>query len=101
MTRHEWHGDWNYTLRPDQPDPDPAAASSGRPEMDRAWLTHPAVTGLQPAAFEELTTRITALHDIQREAILQRRRGEGNAKPPQTAGPARAHSPSPSESRQP
>lgn len=43
--------------------------------MDRAWLTHPAVTGLQPAAFEELTTRITALHDIQREAILQRRRG--------------------------
>ena len=75
ITRLDWHGDWNYTLRPDQPDPDPAAAPSGRPEMDRAWLTHPAVTGLQPAAFEELTTRITALHDIQREAILQRRRG--------------------------
>ena len=28
--------DWNYTLRPDQPDPDRAAAPSGRPEMDRA-----------------------------------------------------------------
>ena len=21
ITRHDWHGDWNYTLRPDQPDP--------------------------------------------------------------------------------
>ena len=35
ITRHDWHGDWNYTLRPDQPepdpDPDPAAAPSGRP----------------------------------------------------------------------
>ena len=59
-------------LRPEQPDPAPAAP----PQIDRAWLTHPAVTGLKPAAFEELTTRITALHDIQREAILQRRRGK-------------------------
>jgi DDE family transposase len=73
ITRHDWHGDWNYTLRPDQPDPTPAPAA--RPEIDRAWLTHPAVTGLQPAVFEEWTTRITALHGIQREAILQRRRG--------------------------
>ena len=92
ITRHDWH----YTLRPDQPDPAPAA----QPEIDRAWLTHPAVTGLQPAAFEELTTQITALHDIQREAILQRRRG-GQRKAAPTAGPARAHSPSPSEPRQP
>ncbi len=74
ITRHDWHGDWNYTLRPDQPDPAPA--STAQPDIDRAWLTHPAVTGLQPAAFEELTTRITALRDIQREAILQRRPGE-------------------------
>lgn len=73
ITRHDWHGDWNYTLRPDQPDPAPAPTA--QPTIDRAWLTHPAATGLQPAAFEELTTRITALHDIQREAILQRRRG--------------------------
>ncbi len=73
ITRHDWHGDWNYTLRPDQPDPTPAPTA--QPTIDRAWLTHPAVTGLQPAVFEELTTRITALHDIQREAILQRRRG--------------------------
>lgn len=31
ITRHDWHGDWNYTLRPDQPDPDPAAARPGDP----------------------------------------------------------------------
>lgn len=73
ITRHDWHGDWNYTLRPEKPNPTPAPAT--QPKIDRAWLTHPAVTGLQPGAFAELTTRITALHDIQREAILQRRRG--------------------------
>ncbi len=51
ITRHHWHGDWNYTLRPERPDP--AQAPTAQPKIDRAWLTHPAVTGLQPAAFED------------------------------------------------
>ena len=39
LTRHDWHGDWNYTLRPEAYDqaagaPDP----SDRPSPDLAWL---------------------------------------------------------------
>ena len=47
LTRHDWHGDWNYTLQPEDYDqaagaPDP----SGQPSPDLAWLCHPALTGL-------------------------------------------------------
>ena len=97
ITRHDWHGEWNYTLRPDQPTPSPARGPvQGDPEMDRAWLTRPAVTGLQPAAFEELAypDRRTTRHATRSHPATAP--GEGNARPPETAGPARAHSPSPS-----
>jgi len=47
MTRHEWHGDWNYTLRPEaygqvNTAPDPF----DQPSPDLAWLCHPALTGV-------------------------------------------------------
>ena len=58
LTRHPWHGDWNYTLRPEPPapppPPPPAPAGPGR----AAWA-HPALTGLTPAAWDQL---ITTLH---------------------------------------
>ena len=46
LTRHSWHGDWNYTLRPEAYDqvntvPDPF----DQPSPDLAWLCHPALTG--------------------------------------------------------
>jgi hypothetical protein len=49
LTRHDWHGDWNYTLRPGDHDraagiPDPF----DQPSPDLAWLCHPALTGLPP-----------------------------------------------------
>ena len=31
ITRHDWHGDWNYTLRPDQPTPTPPQPRPGDP----------------------------------------------------------------------
>ena len=48
LSRHYWHGDWNYTLRPEDYDqaagvPDPF----GQPSSDLAWLCHPALTGHQ------------------------------------------------------
>ena len=49
LTRHDWHGDWNYTVRPDPrparaaPPPRPAPA---RTRPDLAWLANPALTGL-------------------------------------------------------
>jgi hypothetical protein len=72
ITRHDWHGDWNYTMHPDQPerlpDTEPAKAMP-------AWLTHPAITGVDREAFEDLITRLAAPYAEQREATLHRRRG--------------------------
>ena len=56
LTRHDWHGDWNYTLRPEPPAPPPPPPPPGPGHT--AWA-HPALTGLTPAAWDQL---ITALH---------------------------------------
>ena len=72
ITRHDWHGDWNYTLHPDQPDHNPDTEPA---KVMPAWLTHPAVTGLDREAFDDLITRLAAPYAEQREATLHRRRG--------------------------
>ena len=88
MTRHEWHGDWNYTLRPEPYDqvntaPDPF----DQPSPDLAWLCHPALTGVPVPEWGALITSLMTLHDQQREATLDKRRGTapGSAAP----GPGR------------
>ena len=57
LTRHEWHGEWNYTLlavpRP-APEPDPPA----RPGPDLDALADPAITGISR---EELAAAAAAL----------------------------------------
>jgi hypothetical protein len=55
LTRHDWHGDWNYTLRPEDYDqaadvPDPF----DRPSPDLSWLAHPALTGLSAGGWDAL-----------------------------------------------
>ena len=55
LTRHDWHGDRNYTLRPEPPVPPPPPAGPGTAE----WA-HPALTGLAPAEWDQL---IASLHD--------------------------------------
>jgi hypothetical protein len=76
VTHHDWHGDWNYTLRPeayaqvnDAPDP------FDQPSPDLAWLCHPTMTGLPTAAWDTLIATLAALHGDQREASLDKRRG--------------------------
>ena len=76
LTRHTWHGDWNYTLRPeaynqvsDVPDP------FDRPSPDLAWLCHPALTGLPPQEWDALIATLMTLHHQQRETNLDARRG--------------------------
>jgi transposase len=76
LTRHDWHGDWNYTLRPeayaqvnDAPDP------FDQPSPDLSWLCHPALTGLPPHEWDTLITTLTTLHEAQRETHLDKRRG--------------------------
>src|SRR5215831_6721504 len=76
LTRHDWHGDWNYTLRPEAYDqaagaPDPF----DRPSPDLAWLCHPALTGRPAREWDALIAALMSLHDQQREASLDKRRG--------------------------
>jgi hypothetical protein len=76
LNRHDWHGDWNYTLRPEayaqvSATPDPF----DQPSPDLAWLCHPALTGLPPTEWDALIATLTTLHEAQRESELDKRRG--------------------------
>jgi len=76
LTRHDWHGDWNYTLHPMAWDqaagvPDPF----DQPSPDLAWLCHPALTGLPAQDWDAMIAVLMALHDQQREMRLDKRRG--------------------------
>ncbi|WP_196218142.1 ISAzo13-like element transposase-related protein, partial [Streptomyces blattellae] len=76
LDHHAWHGDWNYSLRPEPYDqvsdaPDPF----DQPSADLAWLCHPALTGLPAEEWTKLITTLTALHEDQRETHLDKRRG--------------------------
>ncbi len=80
VTRHAWHGDWNYTLHPAPPqrstDDASHAPPTPRPEgPDRTWLRAPALTGLTPAQWERLIEKLGVVRHAQREAQLHDRRG--------------------------
>ncbi|MEX5637277.1 ISAzo13 family transposase [Parafrankia sp. FMc2] len=57
LTAHDWHGQWNYTLRPQPPAPAavPRYEERAQPE-DRApdWLHHPTLTGMERPTFTTL-----------------------------------------------
>jgi len=57
ITAHHWHGEWNYTLRPESPAPlpEPRLTQREQPE-DRApaWLHHPTLTCMNSAQFAQL-----------------------------------------------
>ena len=53
LTRHHWHGEWNYTLRPEPPARPPAGPGTS------AWA-HPALTGLDPAQWDRLLATMHA-----------------------------------------
>ncbi|RQW98428.1 ISAzo13 family transposase [Micromonospora inaquosa] len=76
VIRHDWHPDWNYTLRPEAYEqvnsaPDPF----DKPSPDRAWLHHPTLTGLPAPEWDALIATLMTLHDQQRETSLHTRRG--------------------------
>lgn len=82
ITRHRFHGDWNYTLHPC---PDHGADLSGRsgeeapptnPQPLTAWdLGHPELTGMTRRQLSELIDTLTPALQAQREATLHMRRG--------------------------
>ena len=91
LDRHDWHGDWNYALRPEAYDQAADAPEPfDQPSPDLAWLCHPALTGLPPAGWDALITTLMTLHDQQREASLDKRRGH---RPRIKAGPGTGRRP--------
>jgi transposase len=77
LTRHDWHGDWNYTLRPETYDAEVSTAPDpfDQPGPGLAWLVDPALTGMPAQEWDALISDLMTLHDQQREASLDKRRG--------------------------
>ena len=83
LTRHDWHGEWNYTLlaapRP-APDPGPPRPAPGRP-CSQGDLNRPALTGADPAAVAALAAALDGRLDARLEHDLRVRRGRPRARP--------------------
>lgn len=97
ITRHTWHGEWNYTLRPEplMPTPPPPrppqaptastpTASTPPPpnlvdhtQLTHPILAHPALTGLDTTAWRQLQDRYLPLlqdrHDTRLRQLRERR----------------------------
>jgi transposase len=89
LDRHDWHGDWNYTLRPEPPRPpgSPAPAAA-RPARDSAGWAHPALTGMPPADWTQLTGALVIPYQAHREAGLHIARGGPASRKPAGGYPA-------------
>ena len=75
LTRHDFHGEWNYALLPvPRParDPGPAPPPPGWP---RDALNHPALTGMSPADVDALAAALEVPAAAAREQGLYTRRG--------------------------
>jgi hypothetical protein len=72
ITRHDWHGDWNYTLHPRPPAP-PPAPRPGRGE--RPGWAHPCLTGMTAARWDQLTAALALPYQAGREAEMHIARG--------------------------
>src|SRR5215469_1227048 len=75
LARHDWHGEWNYTVRPAPPRPAGTPGTPAPRRPDRSWLKHPALTGLTAPQQDTLAAQIAVARHAQREAALHRRRG--------------------------
>ncbi|WP_369265654.1 ISAzo13 family transposase [Streptomyces sp. R35] len=84
LDRHDWHGDWNYTLRPEEHRRDgiPPIPPQLEPGPGRAWLVHPALTGMGHDQWGHLIGELAAAREAQREEDLQQRRGGDRQKTP-------------------
>jgi len=87
LDRHDWHGDWNYTLRPEPPAPAPPPRPPAR-EPERADWAHPALTGLDASDWTQMISALAVPYRAQRDAELFIRRGG-----PPTRKPADRHPP--------
>jgi Helix-turn-helix of DDE superfamily endonuclease len=85
MTRHRFHGDWNYTLHPHSapaPSPPPGQQQSGDHVPNRAMLCDPELTGIPRAQLDELTATLAEPQAAQRERHRHARRGTARRRAP-------------------
>jgi hypothetical protein len=87
LDRHDWHGDWNYTLRSEAPAPAPPPPPPAR-EPERPDWAHPALTGLDASDWNQMLSALAIPYQAQRDADLYIRRGG-----PPTRKPADRHPP--------
>jgi hypothetical protein len=87
LDRHDWHGDWNYTLRPESPAPPPPPAPPAR-EPERPDWAHPALTGMDAGDWTQMISALAVPYQAQRDAGLYIARGG-----PPTRKPAGGHPP--------
>ncbi|MFD7432944.1 ISAzo13 family transposase [Streptomyces sp. NPDC059818] len=81
ITRHRFHGDWNYTLHPLPMDaattgstPDEALADRST-HLTRYALQNPELTGMTRRQLSEVIDALTPEMEVQREHVLRARRG--------------------------
>jgi DDE family transposase len=90
LTRHAFHGEWNYAVaavpRP-APPPPPAPPRPGTPGLcDPALLDHPALTGLDPAGLAALAAALELPARGYREQRRYARSGRPRARPGRAGG---------------
>jgi hypothetical protein len=81
LDRHDWHGDWNYTLRPEPPAP-PLPPRPPAREPERPDWAHPALTGLDTGDWNQMISALAVPHQARRDAELYIRRGGPPARKP-------------------
>jgi transposase len=90
VTRHTFHGDWNYTLHPDAAArPIDAIDESDRMTVlttDPDSLAHPSLTGMSPHDLQTLTTSLEAIRRPPTGTTDKRRR-DGQPHKPRSGRP--------------
>jgi Rhodopirellula transposase DDE domain len=93
LTRHQFHGEWNYTVLPvprpapapgPGPGPGPGPARPGR--CGAGLLNHPALTGMDPAALTALARALEIPFGARREQRRYLRHGRARQKAPGAGG---------------
>ncbi len=103
ITRHHFHGDWNYTLHPHTgqargpAEPGPQAPSG----WDRTTLAHPALTGLPRKDLDDLVAALAAPWRAQREQDRHQRRGSDRQRAPESRPPSQTDPRRPGPGRSP
>jgi hypothetical protein len=88
LTRHGFHGRWNYTVLPvPRPVPEPAPGRARPGRVPAAALNHPALTGMDPQDLPALAAAAEVPAAARREQDRYARRGGPRRNKGRTTGP--------------